>query len=68
MIYTIFGIVLLLLAIWQFIWGVRAFRAYRAADHKGDNPMRILGYFYGFFFGVILLVIGISLLSGAFAP
>lgn len=60
------GIALILLAGWQFYAGVRQFKQVKHHGNKNTSPFIMYANFYAFFFGALLLILGIALLAGGF--
>jgi uncharacterized membrane protein len=60
------GIVMILLGCWQFVAGVRQFKQVKHHGDKNTSPFIMYANFYGFFFGALLLILGIAILTGAF--
>ncbi|WP_390405549.1 immunity protein [Lacticaseibacillus jixiensis] len=62
----IVGVVLLLLALWQFYAAYSNFRNVQRYGNKHTSPFIAYANFYGWFFGALLIVMGMGLLTHAF--
>lgn len=64
MVFRIIGIVFVLLAIWQFVQARNGWQVYKNKSQKTDNPLRVYGFAYSFFIGLVFVVLGLSAVLG----
>ncbi len=67
MVFRIIGIILLLLAIWQFVQARNGWQVYKNKSQRTDNALRVYGFAYSFFIALLLVVLGLSALLGVFS-
>lgn len=63
---SIFGYVLLVLAVWQFYSFVKGFNNLRTKSNRSTTTFSMFGVWYGLLFAILLLGIGISLVLNQF--
>ena len=65
MVFRIIGIILLLLAIWQFVQARNGWQVYKNKSQRTDNALRVYGFAYKKLNTLLLVVLGLSALLGA---
>ena len=61
---AIVGIGAILLGIIQIIVGVQTFKRFKKTATKSTSPFSAFGLWYGFGFGIIVILVGIATLTG----
>lgn len=56
----VFGVIFLLLSIWQFIMAKRAFTSFKQHGEKGTSPFIMLGLWSGVGFAFVFLIVAFN--------